>query len=93
MLSQNIRATLSSNGSSLGQNIRVSLNTDGSFSSNKPITLRDTRADYNAIDKLTDVDTTTKANNTTLVYNSVTNRYELKQLDTNQITSIDGGTY
>lgn len=77
----------------LGQNIRVTLNTDGTFSSNKPITLRDTRADYNAIDKLTDVDTTTKANNTTLVYNSVTGRYELKQLDTNQITSIDGGTY
>jgi hypothetical protein len=77
----------------LGQNIRVTLNTDGTFSSNKPINLRDTRADYNAIDKLTDVDTTTKANNTTLVYNSVTGRYELKQLDTNQITSIDGGTY
>jgi hypothetical protein len=77
----------------LGQNIRVTLNTDGTFSSNKPINLRDTRADYNAIDKLTDVDTTAKANNTTLVYNSVTGRYELKQLDTNQITSIDGGTY
>lgn len=77
----------------LGQNIRVVVNQDGSFSSNKPINLRDTRADFNSIDKLTDVDTTNKANNSFLVFNSATNKYETKPFDETYIDSIDCGTF
>lgn len=77
----------------LGQNIRVVVNQDGSLSSNRPITLRDTRSDFNSIDKMTDVDVTNKANNTFLIFNSTTNKYETKPFDETYIESIDCGTF
>lgn len=57
-----------------------------------PITLRNTRADYNAIDKLTDVDITGRVDASTLVYNATTDRYELKTV-AEVLPSLDGGTF
>lgn len=89
-LGQNVKVTI---GNVIGQNIRASVNDTGLISTDRPITLRDTRADFNAIDKLIDVDTTGKANNTFLIYNNTTNKYEVKPFDENVIDLIDGGTY
>ena len=77
---------------SIGQNIKVTLGSDQNITSAAPITLRDTRADYNEIDKLLDVDLTTRANNSTLVYNALTDRYEVKPV-AQALPSLDGGTF
>lgn len=75
-----------------GQSIRVNLASDQTITSTAPITLRDTRSDYNAIDKLTDVDTSGRVNQSTLVYNAATDRYELKTI-AQALPSLDGGTF
>lgn len=77
---------------SIGQNIRVILGSNQNITSAAPITLRDTRADYNEIDKLLDVDLTTRDNNSTLVYNASTDRYEVKPI-VQALPSLDGGTF
>lgn len=77
-----------------GQVVKVK-QSDTLITTQTPVTLRNTAADYNAIDRLTDIDLTSRANNSTLVYNSVTNKYEVKPLDTTiiSITSLDGGSF
>lgn len=57
-----------------------------------PVTLRNTAADYNAIDRLTDVVLTEREDGSTLVYNAATDKYEVKPL-TAAITELDGGTF
>lgn len=54
-----------------------------------PITLRQTAVQGNRLDKLNDVvpDTSTTANNSTLVYNPETDKYVVKLLD------LDGGEF
>lgn len=89
-LGQNVKVTM---GNVIGQNIRVTVNSAGLMTADRPITLRDSRADYNAIDKLIDVDASGKANNTFLIYNNTTNKYEVKPFDEGVIDLIDGGTY
>lgn len=88
-IGQNVKVT---QGNILGQNIRVTVQ-GGLITSTKPITLRDTRADYNALDKLVDVDASNKANNNFVIYNNVTNKYEVKQFDEVVIDDIDCGTF
>ena len=62
------------------------------LSTQAPVTLRNTAADYNAIDKLTDVDISTRSDGSTLVYNASNDKYELKSIAA-AITSLDGGTF
>lgn len=74
-----------------GQKIRVNIQGQ-TLTSTAPITLRNTASDYNAIDRMTDVDTSTRADGSTLVYNAVTDKYEVKPI-TAAITNLDGGSF
>lgn len=62
------------------------------LTSQAPVTLRNSAADYNAIDRLTDVVLTERTDGSTLVYNASTDRYEVKPL-TAALPSLDGGTF
>lgn len=75
-----------------GQTIKVNLNGGGQISTSSPISLRNAAADYNALDKLSDVDVSTRQNNSTLVYNAATDKYEVKPV-VEAITSLNGGTF
>lgn len=75
-----------------GQSIKVNLNGGGQISTSSPISLRNAAADYNALDKLSDVDVSSRENNSTLVYNATTDKYEVKPLAL-AITSLNGGTF
>jgi hypothetical protein len=77
----------------LGQNIRVTVTPNGGLTTGRPITLRDTRSDFNAVNKMLDVDLTNKANNTLLVFNTSIEKYELKPFDEELIDTIDCGTF
>jgi hypothetical protein len=77
----------------LGQNIRVTVTPNGGLTTGRPITLRDTRSDFNAVNKMLDVDLTNKANNTLLVFNTSIEKYELKPFDEELIDAIDCGTF
>lgn len=74
-----------------GQKIKVNIQGQV-LTTQAPVTLRNTAADYNAIDRLTDVDLTERENGSTLVYNATTDKYEVKPL-TAAITELDGGTF
>lgn len=74
-----------------GQTIRVNL-TGTQITASSPVSLRNTAADYNAIDKLSDVDVSSRADGSTLVYNATTDKYEVKPLSA-AITELDGGTF
>lgn len=74
-----------------GQKVKV--NTQNQvLTSQAPVTLRNTAADYNAIDRLTDVELSQRENGSTLVYNASTDKYEVKPIAA-AITDIDGGTF
>lgn len=62
------------------------------ISTQAPVTLRNSAADYNAIDRLTDVELSMREDGSTLVYNASTDKYEVKPL-TAAITGLDGGTF
>jgi len=74
-----------------GQTIRVTQQNQV-LSTQAPVTLRNTAADYNAIDRLTDVELSQRENGSTLVYNASTDKYEVKPI-TAAITGLDGGTF
>lgn len=74
-----------------GQTVRVSLQNQV-LTSYAPVSLRNTQADYNEIDKLTDVDISGRVDASTLVYNAATDRYELKTI-AQALPSLDGGTF
>ena len=75
-----------------GQSIKVKLHPSGVISTSSPISLRNAAADYNAVDKLSDVDVSARQNGSTLVYNATTDKYEVKPLAA-AITSLNGGTF
>jgi len=74
-----------------GQTIKVSQQNQV-LTSQAPVTLRNTAADYNAIDRLTDVVLTEREDGSTLVYNASTDKYEVKPFAA-AITGLDGGTF
>lgn len=74
-----------------GQTIRVTQQNQV-ISTQAPVTLRNTSADYNAIDRLTDVELSAREDGSTLVYNASTDKYEVKPI-TAAITGLDGGTF
>lgn len=74
-----------------GQKIKVNIQGQ-TLTTTAPVTIRNTAADYNAIDRLTDVELTQRENGSTLVYNAATDKYEVKPI-TAAITELDGGTF
>jgi hypothetical protein len=74
-----------------GQKIKVNIQGQ-SLTTTAPVTIRNTAADYNAIDRLTDVELSQREDNSTLVYNASTDKYEVKPINA-AITDIDGGTF
>lgn len=75
-----------------GQSIKVNLNGGTAITTSSPLSLRNAAADYNAVDKLSDVDVSSRQNNSTLVYNATTDKYEVKPV-VEAITSLNGGTF
>jgi hypothetical protein len=74
-----------------GQKIKVNIQGQ-TLTTTAPLTIRNTAADYNAIDRLTDVELSQRENGSTLVYNASTDKYEVKPLAA-AITGLDGGTF
>jgi hypothetical protein len=74
-----------------GQTIKVNLQQQV-ITATAPVSLRSSAADYNAVDRLTDVDLTNRTDGSTLVYNASTDRYEVKPI-TQALPSLDGGTF
>lgn len=76
---------------STSRNIRVSANVEGAkISTSRPVTLKNDTSLSSAatrLDNLTDVDATSESNNATLVYDEITDKYVVKQLD------LDGGNF
>lgn len=74
------------------QTIQVSANVSGTtLSTSRPVTLKNdttlSSAASSRLDTLDDVNATGESNNATLVYDSTTDTYIVKQLD------LDGGTF
>ena len=74
-----------------GQKIKVNIQGQ-TLTATAPVTIRNTAADYNAIDRLTDVELAQRQDGSTLVYNAATDKYEVKPI-TAAITELDGGTF
>lgn len=74
-----------------GQKIKVNIQGQ-TLTTTAPLTIRNTAADYNAIDRLTDVELSQRENGSTLVYNASTDKYEVKPLAA-ALTELDGGTF
>lgn len=72
-----------------GQTIRVNIQGQ-TLTGTAPISLRNTASDYNAIDRLVDVDVASRSDGSTLVYNAATDKYEVKPIT---VASLDGGTF
>ena len=62
-------------------------NNNGRLSSAAPITLKNQIQEIRSIEDIGDVDDINVATGSTLVYNSTTDKYEIKMLD------LDGGTF
>ena len=57
-------------------------------------TLRNTRADYNEIKKLNDIDLSALSAEDTLIYNESTQKFEAKSVgDALAVAGLDGGTF
>lgn len=70
--------------------------TPGFLQPSAPLTIKNQLREYqiNSIQDLPDVDEVQVANGSTIVYNSATNKYEVKPLDTDYIDGpIDGGEF
>lgn len=70
--------------------------TTGLLQSYTPLTIKNQLREYqiNSIQDLPDVDEVNVASGSTIVYNSITNKYEVKPLDASYILGrIDGGEF
>lgn len=74
------------------QNVKVN-NIGGTLTPVSPITLKNQLVEINSIQNIPDVDEINVTNGATLIYNSTTNKYEIKPLTYNDLGDIDGGTF
>lgn len=73
--------------------LRIKVNNTGlQPSSTSGVTLKNTFSARTRLDELLDVDLTQQADGSVPVYNSQTDKYEVKPITTT-ITSLDGGTF
>ncbi len=76
-------------------NVKVN-NLGGSLSSPGPITLKNQISEINSIEHIGDVDEINVTDGATLIYNSSTDKYEIKLLEFSNIigeNNLDGGTF
>jgi hypothetical protein len=92
-LQPNIKVTLRG---SLQPNVNVTLaSSSAAPSGNQPVTVKSTARSINEIRDIGDVVEGSPTNGATLVYNSTLDKYEVRQLTSNNITitALDGGTF
>lgn len=87
---------MSINQAGLNVNVKVNLGTTRTATApTQPVTLKSTARTVNYLNNLLDVQEVAPQDGFTLVYNSATDKYEVKQLSSSEIniTSLDGGTF
>lgn len=77
------------------QIITVQTSPSGSLVQDAPITLKNSIADNTVatIEAIGDVEEINVTNGATLVYNSETDKYEIRPLSSDSIANLDGGTF
>lgn len=78
--------------------INVTLNNNGNrLTTTTPITLKNQVTEIRSIEDLGDVAEVNVATGSTLVYNAINDKYEIKQLDINDVNTesfkLDGGEF
>ncbi len=68
-------------------------NNAGRLSSAAPITLKNQIQEIRSIEDIADVVETDVSDGATLVYNSETDKYEVRQLQIEDLGAIDGGSF
>ena len=68
-------------------------NNSGRLSSAAPITLKNQVQEIRSIEDIADVVETDVTDGATLVYNSETDKYEVRQLQIEDLGAIDGGSF
>jgi hypothetical protein len=68
-------------------------NNAGRLSSAAPITLKNQVQEIRSIEDIADVIETDVTDGATLVYNSETDKYEVRQLQIEDLGAIDGGSF
>ena len=68
-------------------------NTNGRLSSAAPITLKNQIQEIRSIEDIADVSEVSVTDGATLVYNSETDKYEVRQLQIEDLGAIDGGSF
>lgn len=75
------------------QNVKVN-NIGGTLTPSSPITLKNQIVEITSIENIADVDEINVTDGATLIYNSSTDKYEIKPLNFNDLSGdIDGGTF
>ena len=76
-------------------NIRVTVRSGGGTSNTQPVTLKSQARSVNNLADIVDVVESSPQDGFTLVYDSVTDKYIVKQLESQDIniTALDGGTF
>jgi hypothetical protein len=68
-------------------------NSNGRLSSAAPITLKNQIQEIRSIEDIADVAEVDVSNGATLVYNSQNDKYEVRQLQIEDLGAIDGGSF
>lgn len=68
-------------------------NNNGRLSAAAPITLKNQIQEIRSIEDIADVEEVNVVDGATLVYNSVTDKYEVKQIQVSDLGAIDGGSF
>jgi len=68
-------------------------NNNGRLSSAAPITLKNQIQEIRSIEDIADVSEVSVTDGATLVYNSETDKYEVRQLQIEDLGAIDGGSF
>jgi len=68
-------------------------NNNGRLSSAAPITLKNQIQEIRSIEDIADVAEVNVTNGATLVYNSENDKYEVRQLQIEDLGAIDGGSF
>jgi hypothetical protein len=75
------------------QSVKVN-NIGGTLTPSSPITLKNQVVEITSIESIADVDEIDVTDGATLIYNSSTDKYEIKPLNFNDLSGdIDGGTF
>ena len=79
-------------GKTTTQNVKV-MNTASGLQTTTPITLKNQVSEIRSIEDIADVAEIDVTDGATLVYNSETDKYEVRQLQIEDLGAIDGGSF